>query len=156
MLARGVCMVEVWAMMDWTTPKFPSGSYIPRSSVLWRSKSQGCPAHWWQNLSKLGVLAGQWALMVGKQQSCRSHLPKKSLSIPPQFLPAAPGPGCSSIPASFFSVHWPEPQLHPSSASGSLKLFLFSCKWAVYDDHYLNGLRRAPGCLSAADGRLIR
>lgn len=49
-----------------------------------------------------------------------------------------------------------KPQLHLSSASSSLKLFLFSCKWAVYDDHYLNGLRRAPGCLSAADGRLIR
>lgn len=104
-----------------------------------------------QTLSELGALARQWTQWAGG-----FHLPQKSPSSPTQLLPAVPRPGCSSIPTSFFFAHWPEPQLHPSSASSSLKLFLFSCKWAVYDDHYLNGLRRAPGCLSAADGRLIR
>lgn len=103
-----------------------------------------------------GHLLGSGHLRWGSSRTVEPIFPQKNPSILPQLLPAAPGPGCSSIPASFFSVHWPEPQLHPSSASSSLKLFLFSCKWAVYDDHYLNGLRWAPGCLSAADGRLIR
>lgn len=122
--------------------KVPSGSCFLWLWVSWRSKFQGCLARWWwQTLESEGHSPGS------------GHLWWVSST---QLLPAPPGPGCSSIPASFLSVLWPEPQLHLSSASSSLKLFLFSCKWAVYDDHYLNGLRWAPGCLSAADGLLIR
>lgn len=141
-MQRGMCS---WNLVSdrLDNSKVPSGSYILWLWVSWRSKFQGCPARWWwwQTLESEGHSPGS------------GHLWWMSST---QLLPAPLGPGCSSIPASFLSVLWPEPQLHLSSASSSLKLFLFSCKWAVYDDHYLNGLRWAPGCLSAADGLLIR
>lgn len=141
-----------WSKFGQQWPERPWGFLLAHMFwVPWRTKSQDCSAHQWQTLSETGALTRQWALPGGTADPIR-----RAPSSKPPASPAAPGPGCSSAPASFLSAHWPEPQLHLSSASGSLKLFLFSCKWAVYDDHYLNGLRRAPGCLSAADGRLIR
>lgn len=139
---RGVCVVEIWSVIKWTTWMFLLTHMFCDYECLEGRKFRGCPGRWWwQTLESEGHSPGS------------GHLWWVSST---QLLPAPPGPGCSSTPASFLSVFWPEPQLHLSSASSSLKLFLFSCKWAVYDDHYLNGLRWAPGCLSAADGLLIR